>query len=466
MPNYNFGMGFQSNPMDAYGEMAGIVRRSRLSKLLGDYYSTGQADIGQLAQLDPETAASVRQEQQKASLGKMLGEAYTADEGKRKQILAQVFAQDPATGLSAAKLFDPASVESPSGWREFDMKARAAGYEPGTPEYENAARIQLGVSPRAVTGAMRFDTFKDSAGRARPQRMNPSTGQVEIYFDESGQWMPLGGVSEQTASIPSVPMGDVIHTPSGPVRIDGVSPEDMPAVLADIQANGSSDSYSLPPRNRNPAPTGGLGVGMSAADEAYAKESASQRAKIDSLGAIGDIEAVNAGKKTQAEMSAKSEAELNASIAKRAREDKESLLLLKEAAGLLKTATSGGAEEMWKGANRYFGRTTEGAKADAQLNVLAGKLLARVPRFEGPQSNIDVQIYQQMAGDLANPNKTRGERIAAAASMIKMIQRYQNYADPAKTAGKYRVGQIIETNGKRYRVTGGDMNDPDVEEVR
>lgn len=32
--------------------------------------------------------------------------------------------------------------------------------------------------------------------------------------------------------------------------------------------------------------------------------------------------------------------------------------------------------------------------------------------------------------------------------------------------GRYRVGQVIEAGGKRYRVTGGDMNDPDVEEVR
>lgn len=32
--------------------------------------------------------------------------------------------------------------------------------------------------------------------------------------------------------------------------------------------------------------------------------------------------------------------------------------------------------------------------------------------------------------------------------------------------GKYQVGQIIEAGGKRYRVTGGDVDDPDVEEVR
>lgn len=31
---------------------------------------------------------------------------------------------------------------------------------------------------------------------------------------------------------------------------------------------------------------------------------------------------------------------------------------------------------------------------------------------------------------------------------------------------KYAVGQILEMNGKKYRVIGGDMNDPDVEEVQ
>lgn len=36
---------------------------------------------------------------------------------------------------------------------------------------------------------------------------------------------------------------------------------------------------------------------------------------------------------------------------------------------------------------------------------------------------------------------------------------------PLPGAGAYTVGQVIEVNGKRYRVTGGDMNDPDVEEI-
>ena len=49
-----------------------------------------------------------------------------------------------------------------------------------------------------------------------------------------------------------------------------------------------------------------------------------------------------------------------------------------------------------------------------------------------------------MAGDLANPNKTRGERIAAAQGMINLISKYQDYAAqqkgnaPAQAGGKLR----------------------------
>ena len=33
-------------------------------------------------------------------------------------------------------------------------------------------------------------------------------------------------------------------------------------------------------------------------------------------------------------------------------------------------------------------------------------------------------------------------------------------------ASVYTINQIIEKGGKKYRVVGGDMNDPDVEEVK
>lgn len=38
--------------------------------------------------------------------------------------------------------------------------------------------------------------------------------------------------------------------------------------------------------------------------------------------------------------------------------------------------------------------------------------------------------------------------------------------DSTSVVGKYNIGDIIETGGKRYRVIGGDPNDPDVESVQ
>lgn len=43
---------------------------------------------------------------------------------------------------------------------------------------------------------------------------------------------------------------------------------------------------------------------------------------------------------------------------------------------------------------------------------------------------------------------------------------FRNVSSSVQRGGRYQPGQIIELGGKRYRVTGGDPNDPDVEEVR
>ena len=42
-----------------------------------------------------------------------------------------------------------------------------------------------------------------------------------------------------------------------------------------------------------------------------------------------------------------------------------------------------------------------------------------------------------------------------------------NYKKLFKEQSKqYNVGDVIESKGKQYRIIGGDMNDPDIEEVQ
>ena len=73
---------------------------------------------------------------------------------------------------------------------------------------------------------------------------------------------------------------------------------------------------------------------------------------------------------------------------------------------------------------RFFGSTNEGMKATAQLRVLGDRLLKAVPRFEGPQSDRDVQSYKDAAADLAAANKTNEERMAAFKTILDLNKKY------------------------------------------
>jgi hypothetical protein len=71
-----------------------------------------------------------------------------------------------------------------------------------------------------------------------------------------------------------------------------------------------------------------------------------------------------------------------------------------------------------------LGKSTEGSKAIARLNVLSYNILANIPRFEGPQSDIDVQMYKQAAGDFNNRKLPVEDRLAALGALNSILQRY------------------------------------------
>lgn len=83
--------------------------------------------------------------------------------------------------------------QAPTAFRDFQMKAQAAGLQPGTPEYENAAKIALGQEGRASNAGMKFGQFTGADGRERVTRQNPRTGAYEVYNEQTGQFDPLGG---------------------------------------------------------------------------------------------------------------------------------------------------------------------------------------------------------------------------------------------------------------------------------
>ena len=72
----------------------------------------------------------------------------------------------------------------PAGWQEFQRFAGAAGLEPGTPEYQEAANIHLGRVGRASNAGYQFKEVKGADGRTRIAIMDPRTGGIIGYQDE------------------------------------------------------------------------------------------------------------------------------------------------------------------------------------------------------------------------------------------------------------------------------------------
>jgi len=99
---------------------------------------------------------------------------------------------------------------------------------------------------------------------------------------------------------------------------------------------------------------------------------------------------------------------------------KNAAAAISEAASLIPKATGsyvGIARDEAAGA---FGVGTSGAEAAAQLDVIAAKLTSAVPRFEGPQGVLDVQLYQKAAADVGNRAKPANVRMAALRTMAEL----------------------------------------------
>lgn len=100
------------------------------------------------------------------------------------------------------------------------------------------------------------------------------------------------------------------------------------------------------------------------------------------------------------------------------------------AESLLDGATGSYAGAGIDGLGRVFGGATPGAKNIAQLKVLEGSIMMNQPRMEGPQSNMDVLLYRQMAGQIGDPTVPSEIKKAALGKIKEINQRYSGEKPP------------------------------------
>lgn len=399
--------------------------------------------------------------------------------------------------------------EDPSGYRQFEMMAAAAGLKPGTPEYQKAAQIGLGMEGRASNAGISFDNIVGPDGRKRPTRMNPRTGAYEVWDENAQDFVPITGqqvasiAPPQTQTKPFQPVQDYgpaetnnyvrsilgkagnIDPNAPPEQLasqllpylvnqesggnpNAISPKGafgltqaMPATARDpgfgvqpMQGNtpeeqlrfgrdyltamlkrypGRPDlalaAYNSGPGNADRlvagTPRSSLAVGRSPEEDVRAKAQAEAEIKLANeqeiarRGALGGVQG-------------KSQGELETAIAKRAQGAGNTLQLLDQAETLLKSpgATGSYGGSIYDRAMGAMGQSTSGAQVTAGLKAIAGQLTANVPRMEGPQSDRDVQLYREMAGNLADDTLPIQTRLAALRQIRALQQKYANVSRP------------------------------------
>lgn len=120
------------------------------------------------------------------------------------------------------------------------------------------------------------------------------------------------------------------------------------------------------------------------------------------------------------------------------------LSMLDEADGLIDKSTGsllGAGRDVVAGA---VGFSTEGAKANAKLKVIQAGLMTNMPRMEGPQSDRDVQLYREAAGQIGDPTVPPDIKKAAVATIRTLQQKYKAAAPSSRNSGGASGGWSIQ----------------------
>jgi len=112
----------------------------------------------------------------------------------------------------------------------------------------------------------------------------------------------------------------------------------------------------------------------------------------------------------------------------------------------LPTASVGGSLIDYLG--NIVGIAPKGQNEAKRLEVISAILTSKVPRMEGQQSNMDVELYKKAAGDAGNSNLPISARLAALDTMQKLYGKYERLNAPAAN----QQTQSPQSNQRRYTV--------------
>lgn len=93
-------------------------------------------------------------------------------------------------------------------------------------------------------------------------------------------------------------------------------------------------------------------------------------------------------------------------------------------------------------AGQIVGKAPAGAAQADQLAIIGGKLVSKVPRMEGPQSDRDVVLYKEMAGKIGDNTIPISRRLAALQEVKRLTAKYEKLNPPEGTQQEANVSNL------------------------
>ncbi|MFL9582361.1 lytic transglycosylase domain-containing protein [Stenotrophomonas sp. AB1(2024)] len=193
---------------------------------------------------------------------------------------------------------------------------------------------------------------------------------------------------------------------------------------------GVADRFASPQASARP----GIATGRRPEDEAAAVEAAKRNVELSVLPTELNLRTNAALNEAKGKADIATQAEVEAQAATKRRDANVALDLIKQARSVLPQATGGGLGASYDKANAWFGKGTAGANANAKLQTIAGQMTSKMPRMEGPQSDRDVEMYKQMAGDVGNASLPVSTRLAALDQIELLNLKYADQNIPGTAA--------------------------------
>jgi hypothetical protein len=264
-------------------------------------------------------------------------------------------------------------------------------------------------------------------GRSKVARtikgMGPDGREMEYQVDEFGQRVG-DGMAQYRAPL-SVNQGDrqtfvdpYSLKPQGSFGINE-TPDGRASRAVTMRGQNMTDARA---RERLAFDQGGGaeagGAGQAALTRQFGKAPAGYRYTLD-----GNLEAIPGGP---------ADVKNSAASVSRGRDASEALAVIAEAEKLIPLSTGSGIGAMVDATAGFFGASPKGAQAGARLKALEGLLVAKMPKMSGPQSDKDVLLYKQMAGQIGDTSIPEPTRMAALETIKQLQQQYggQNDSQP------------------------------------